>query len=93
MIQMNFEWNEAKRLVNQRKHGIDFVAAIPAFADPRRIETVEIFRGEERWRLIGLAPAGVLYVVYVERRAVTRIISVRKATRREARAYYAGEGS
>lgn len=89
---MDFDWDESKRLVNRRKHGIDFVAATAAFADPRRIETVEFFRGEERWRLIGLAPEGVLYIVYVERGEVIRIISARKATRGEARTYYEGEG-
>jgi uncharacterized protein len=87
----NFVWDEAKRLANQRKHGLDFNAAAAAFEDPNGIDFVEHVGGEERWRLIGMTPTGLLHVVYVERDGKIRIISVRRATPHEARTYYASE--
>ncbi len=85
---MKFEWNEAKRLANLRKHGIDFRDVVPAFADPDQLLSVEYVDGEERWRLIGLAPDGLLLVVYTERRVTFRLISARRATFREQKQYY-----
>ena len=67
-----------------------FVAAVAAFVDPYGIESVEHMKGEERWRLIGMTPIGLLFIAYVERGDSIRIISARKATRREARTYHSG---
>jgi uncharacterized protein len=88
---MNFGWDEDKRVANRRKHGVDFVAAALAFDDPHGVESVEVVGGEERWRLIARAPAGLLLVIYAERGETIRIISARKATPREARTYHSGE--
>ena len=88
---MKIEWDEVKRLANRRKHGVDFVAAVAAFEDTNGIEANENVAGEERWRLIAMAPAGLFHVVYTERGKSIRIISVRKATRREAQAYHSSE--
>lgn len=85
---MKFEWDEAKRLANLRKHGIDFRDVMSAFADPHQLLSIEHVDGEERWRLIGLAPDGLLLVVYTERRVRFRLISARRATHREQKHYY-----
>jgi uncharacterized DUF497 family protein len=42
---------------------------------------------EERWRILGRAPAAVLMVVYTERRGRIRVISARLADKRERAAY------
>jgi hypothetical protein len=89
---MDFEWDESKRVANKRKHGVDFNGLDGAFADPYRIEAPEYVGNEGRWQLIAMAPAGLLYVVNVERRRdVIRIISARRATSREARTYYSSQ--
>jgi uncharacterized protein len=85
---MKFEWDEAKRLANLRKHGIDFRDVMPAFVDPHQLLSVENVDGEERWRLIGLAPDGILLVIYTERRVRLRLISARRATYREQKQYH-----
>ena len=89
---MEFEWNESKRAANKRKHGVDFTSLAGAFEDPYRIETPEYVDSEERWKLIGRAAIGLLYVVYIERdHDLIRIISARRATASEARTYYSSQ--
>jgi len=47
---IRFEWDEAKNLANQRKHGIRFEQAIEVFDDPLYVQVLErIENGEERW--------------------------------------------
>ncbi len=86
---MKFEWDEAKNRANVRKHGIDFADAIDIFNHPylRAHDDRENY-GEERWRALGWMKALVVVVVYTERQGNTvRVISARKATRREVRHY------
>lgn len=86
---MEFEWDEAKRLANLRKHGIDFVD-VPAVFDGD-IVTVEDDRynyGEQRFITLGLLQGQVVAIVHTERDDITRIISARKATRYEQRTYF-----
>ena len=86
---MFFEWDEVKNQINIRKHGIDFADVPDMFNHPmltRRDDSVAC--GEERWVSLGWLKALVGVVVYTERRGeVVRIISARKATKREARYY------
>jgi len=86
---MFFEWDEGKNQSNIRKHGIDFADVPDMFNHPmliRRDEDVEC--AEERWVSLGWLKALIGVVVYPERRGeVIRIISARKATKREARYY------
>ncbi len=51
---MEFEWDEAKRTENLRRHGLDFVDIPEAFEGPMiaRIDTRKEY-GEERWIGIG----------------------------------------
>jgi hypothetical protein len=90
-------WDAAKDRANQTKHGVDFATAARAFADRDmvRIEDGTDDGGERRWHAVGLA-GGVqplLVVVHVYREAengeeTVRIISTRKASKREGRIYF-----
>ena len=86
---MRFESDELKNQINIRKHGIDFRDAVDVFDHPvlTAIDQREDY-GEERWIALGWMAAIVGVVVYVERNAdVIRIISARKATKREVKRY------
>jgi uncharacterized DUF497 family protein len=88
-----FEWDEAKARSNQRKHGVNFEDAILAFADPfALVEQDRIEDGEFRWQTLGLAGGIVLLLVAhtVSSDAddeIIRIISARRATRKEGQRY------
>ena len=85
----HFEWNEAKNNANIRKHGLDFLDAEEMFRG-RLIVLADLRRdyGENRWIGIGTIQARTVVVVFAERGANTiRIISLRKANRRERKAY------
>lgn len=72
------------------KHGVDFDVAKNVFLDPAAIvEPNDSDPAEDRWRTIGLAGGKVLFVVFTERSGnVIRIISARKANKREERNYF-----
>ena len=92
---MDFEWHVAKAEENVRKHGVDFPTATRVFLDPHRIEcedTRTSYR-ETRLEVIGMVGEQVLVVIYTPRAARIRIISARKANRRERRAYDTGKAS
>ena len=86
---MRFEWDEAKNQANIVKHGIDFKDAISIFNDAvltNRDNSANY--GEERWISIGWLKSIIAVVVYTELTGdVIRIISARKATKKEA-SYY-----
>lgn len=89
---MEYEWEDAKAEENRRKHGVDFVDAIPAIEDPNRLEELDLrFEyGEERMRLIGMATDRILFIITTSRgKNRCRIISARRATRHEQDRYYA----
>jgi uncharacterized protein len=84
-----FEWDEAKNRANLRKHGLDFADAGEMFRggflyEP---ETREDY-GEKRWTGLGMIRGRIAHVVFVERGTETiRVISLRKASRRECKEY------
>ncbi len=84
-----YEWDEAKRQANLRKHGFDFDDADMVFENPNKITFLMEGRGEERWLDIALVETGgiVLALVYTVRGYNIRIISFRKASRKERRIY------
>ncbi|PJI46535.1 MAG: hypothetical protein CTR55_23420 [Pseudomonas sp.] len=86
---MLFEWDEAKNQANIRKHGIDFNDVMELFQQPylaQRDDREDY--AEERWISLGRIRSLIGVVVSTEREGdVIRIISARKATRREARHY------
>jgi uncharacterized DUF497 family protein len=89
-----FEWDERKRQTNLAKHGIDFARAARVF-EGRVVEWNDLRReyGERRRLVLGLAGHTVLFVVYTWRAGHRRLISARKASADERKAYYAGAPS
>ena len=85
---MRYDWDPAKAETNARKHGIQFADAVSVFADDRALVADDDTADEERFVLLGSdAFARLLVVVYTWRGETVRIISARKATRAERRAY------
>lgn len=84
-----FEWDEQKAISNLRKHGVEFADAVSAVGDDPLALTIPDKSGEEdRFVTIGTDLFGrTLLVVYIWRGNRVRIISARKATRRERQAY------
>lgn len=96
MSLLRFEWDDAKNISNRRKHGVAFETATRVFADPFALsEHDRIENGERRWRTIGRVEGFLLLVVAHtveedsdgETEEVIRIISARRADRRERRRY------
>lgn len=89
-MRLTFEWDEEKDLSNQRKHGVSFDEAKTIFNDPRSITITDEQHSDEEDRYIdmGISSRGRLIVVsYTERAPNIRIISCRKATKSERKAY------
>ena len=85
----DFEWDENKAEANLAKHGVSFQEAMTVFLDELSIPLAEIAH-PERLVLIGESRIGrVLLVVFTERlrSGTLRMISARRATKRERRAY------
>ena len=87
---MEFEWDNDKDVANRAKHGIGFDEAKHIFDGP--VYTVVDDRsdyGELREISIGsLDMAVVISVVHTDRNGKTRLISARRANRKERRLYY-----
>ncbi len=85
---VEFEWDENKARTNVQKHGIAFEEAAEVFFDPFHQRGDASTDYEQREFIIGYSLAQrILLVVYVERGERTRIISARRATRRERKLY------
>jgi uncharacterized protein len=85
----NFEWDEEKAKENLEKHGIDFADAAMVLSDTMAL-TMPDPASEEEDRLVTLgndALERLLVVAYTWREDRVRLISARKATRREPRQY------
>ena len=84
------EWDEAKNIINKQEHDLSFETAQYVFADPERLERLDMSKGnisgEERWQTLGKVGA-VLFVVYTERGENKRIITARTADKTERRSY------
>ena len=88
---MEFEWNPAKERINIAKHGLDFTQASRVLQSDRldRVDEREDY-GEVRTISVGLLDGVVVVVVvHTDRGGRTRIISARRAGRRERRLYEA----
>jgi len=85
-----FEWDANKAIQNTRKHGVSFEEAATAFGDPLSITIKDPLHSqdESRFVLIGVScRKRLLVVVHVDRKDNIRVISVRKATKKEKRQY------
>ena len=92
MAGLGFEWDEAKDLANQRKHGVAFAEAVSVFSDERALlrDDPDHSPDEDRFVILGLSFALRVLVVHHTFRAggnVIRLISARKATRAERSQY------
>ena len=92
---LRFEWDERKNRRNRAKHGIWFEEAQTAFDDPhgRLFHDPEHSQSEDRFILLAMSAATrVLVIVHCcrESESVVRIISARKATKRERIDYEEG---
>jgi uncharacterized DUF497 family protein len=82
-----FEWDEAKRFSNIRKHDIDFKAAKNLFDGRRAIHLLMDRTGEVRLKSIGELDGMIVTAVWTIRGIRIRLISVRKASDEERREY------
>lgn len=85
-----FEWDPAKAEANVRKHDVTFDEASTVFGDPLNLlmSDPDHSLDEERYLLLGMSNRRRLLVVaFAERPPRTRLISARRATRRERRQY------
>ena len=88
---MEFEWDERKARTNLRRHKIDFADAATVFEDERAVTVTDEASDEERYSTIGMDALGrELVVIYAVRGERIRIISARRATRRERAEYEKG---
>lgn len=82
---MRFQYDPGKAAANFRKHGVSFADAEGVFEDPLAVTIDDPdAEGERRYVAVGLGSAGeLLVVVYAERGDECRLISARRATRKE----------
>jgi len=87
---LQFEWDPNKATRNVEKHQVSFEEAATVFDDPLFITVIDEEHSveEERYITIGLSQRGrLLLVAHTDRAGRIRIISARKATKREEKFY------
>ena len=88
---MRWTWDPDKAAANRRKHGVSFELAVFAFEDPLQLSAPDPHEDGDRWRTLACVGAVCLFVVHTFDGDGGRIISARRATRRERRAYEEGD--
>lgn len=91
---MRWIWDPAKNARNRQRHGLSFEVARQVFNDPLAASRRDPYPEEERWQTIGMIESVIVMVIHTYPRPdkksgeeVGRIISARKATKHERRAY------
>lgn len=92
MESLKFEWDENKNLINIKKHGVSFDEASTVFYDEDALVIDDPLHSvdEDRFIILGFSSHARLLVVchcLRDRDSVIRIISARKATRKESLGY------
>lgn len=94
---MRWVWTDEKHRINKRDHGLSFETARLVFDDPLAVSRVDPHPDGDRWQTVGLVGTVFLFVVHTWPEPdpatgdeVGRIISARKATAHERRAYEEG---
>jgi uncharacterized protein len=89
---MTIAWDWRKAMANRGKHGVRFSDAEAVFFDPNAITREDpVARGEQRFISVGMDALGrILVVVYAYRGDEIRLISARRATRKERIQYEEG---
>ena len=91
-VVIKFEWDEQKAISNLKKHKVSFKEAESSFDDPcaRLIPDPEHSKCEERFILMGVGQHMRILIVchcYRENDSLIRIISARKANKKEQSSY------
>ena len=87
---IRFEWDGRKAKKNEKKHGVSFEEASSSFGDIKSITISDPDHSDEEERLILIGTSvknRQIVVVHTEKDDVVRIISARKATRKEKKQY------
>ncbi|MGD0217911.1 MAG: BrnT family toxin [Desulfobaccales bacterium] len=85
---MEFDWDPAKAEENLRVHGVNFAAAVGVFDNPYLSWEDHDSEREQRFRALGMDGLGrILVVVYTYRPSKIRMISARKASKKEGKEY------
>ena len=87
---IQFEWDKKKAGSNYRKHRVSFEDALTIFADPLSLTSSDPGHsfGESRYVTVGREARGRLLVVaHTDRADKIRLLSARRATRREIAQY------
>lgn len=92
MKDIDFEWDERKASVNLKKHGVSFEEAKSVFYDENGLHMPDPdhSRDEDRFVLIGMSQQIRMVVVchcYRKNDSIIRLISARKATKKERNSY------
>ena len=86
---MEFAWPETKRAANLKVHGLDFVDAPSVFEGATyTFEDDRFSYSEQRFVTLGLLAGVPVSIVHTENAHEIRVISFRKATKREAQIYF-----
>ncbi|MCI0333190.1 MAG: BrnT family toxin [Planctomycetes bacterium] len=91
---MEFEWDDQKAARNLTKHGVSFQEAATVFGNPLAMTYYDPdhSQDEDRFLTVGHSSAGGLLIVsHTDREDRVRIISARRATRKERKAYEEGQ--
>lgn len=81
---MRYTWNEAKRSLNLKNHGLDFLDAESVFEGATFTYEDDRFRyDQQRFVTLGLLEGIPVSIVHTETRGRIHVISFRKATKRE----------
>jgi uncharacterized protein len=91
---VEFEWDRAKAAVNLKRHRVSFHEAAAVLEDPLSTTFPDEAHSEAELRFltIGASARGhILVVAHMERNDTVRIISARRATRREREFYEQGQ--
>lgn len=87
---LEFEWDEEKAAFNLEKHGISFEEASSVFDNPFALIISDSDHSEDEFREIIIGHSAqwkVLFVSFTQRQTALRIISARRATPKEQKAY------
>jgi uncharacterized DUF497 family protein len=88
-----YEWDLKKAAANLQKHKVSFLEATTVFLDPLAMtfDDPDHSAAERRFITIGWSQAGrLLLVAHADRRDRIRLVSARRATRRETHDYEEG---
>lgn len=89
---LEFEWDEAKHARNRWERGIGSDDGARIFDGPVLVwEDKRREYGEDRFRAVGESAGDILHVAFTRRRGVMRIISVRRANRKETELWRPGK--